>query len=219
MAALRGGVLILWLSTPPAPRPIPWTELPDPRLKADREHRVELIEHLWSAWQRRRILDQLEKTLESFRHRSDWMKLARPCFEKPQMPNPEGAEEWDACRRAVLGYSALIAQRLLAQADRRNAWLQFDCRGDKLLLFGPDESQLRGDALAEAISFSSGINGSTADWLANAVSLSLPAHREVLPDIKVTLDRDACRLTAIPDDHFARHLHERLQRERKEFGG
>jgi|GEM_PF-6185351 len=211
--------LILWLSTPPAPRPIPWTELPDLKLKADREHGMVLIEHLWLAWQKHRILDQLEKALASFRNRSDWMRLARPCFEKPQMPNPDGAEKWDACRRVVLGYAALIAQRLLSQRDRRNAWLQFDCRGDKLVLFGPDESQLSGDALAEAISFSSGINDSAAHWLADALSLSLPAHREVLPDIAVTLDPDACRLRAVPDDHFTQHVDKRLQRERDEFGG
>ena len=135
------------------------------------------------------------------------------------MPNPAGAEEWDACLRAVLGYSVLTTQRLLAQRDRHHAWLQFDCRGEKLVLFGPDELQLSSEDLAEAISFSSGINGSAAQWLADALSLSLPAHREVLPDIAVTLDRDACRLTAVPDDYFARHLHERLQRESKEFGG
>jgi DNA-directed RNA polymerase specialized sigma24 family protein len=212
-------VLILWLSTPPALRPIPWTELPDPKLKVDRENRVELIRHLWSAWQTGRILGQLEKALASFRHRSEWMRLARPCFENPQMPNTAGAEECDSCLRAVLGYSALIAQRLLAQRNRDDVWLQFDCWGDKLVLFAPDESRLPGDALAEAISFSSGINGPAAHWLADAVSLSLPAHREVLPDIKVTLERDAYRLRAVPDDHFKRHLDERLQRERHEFGG
>jgi len=208
-------VLILWLGTPPAPRPIPWTEFPKSRLKDDREHRTELVEHLLSSWRDRRILPQLDRALRDFRYREEWMKLARECFERDRLPAPATDEQWDACVRGVLGYSAMITQRLLSQRGRGCAWLKFGFHDGRLVLIGPDESEFPVEGSAAAVSFG-GFRGD-ARWFADAVSLSLPAHPDVLPDVEVAVDRDDCRLIAVVDDHLSRLVGDRLERESREF--
>jgi RNA polymerase sigma factor (sigma-70 family) len=218
----RRPVLILWLSTPPSPEPIPWADLTgEPSFVLDeRRERLALVGQLWNAWLDNGIRGSLERVLAEarFERRHDWCRNVDALVDRAHsvLAGRAFADE-DVRLDVVAGYGAAVDQVLLQRGGARTE-ASLDVLGFEsppaLLL--PDRTRVSCEALGRAIAFRCGRLGdgrepAAADsfgLLAAMVSLSLPAHPDVLPLVDVRLNSRHCQLVSGRGDALADFLRE-----------
>lgn len=121
--------------------------------------------------------------------------------------------------RAVIGYAALIEQRLLASREYPNCKILVDTSKQPPVLQFSDGTPVTMSALGAAIEFCSGTRkGIRSSELAEAITTSLADHRDILPNIVVEQEGTNIVLRPRPDDSHRQHFKDRLEREKKEFG-
>lgn len=188
--------LILWLSTPPTPQPTNWNAVTDvPSFVLDtRDEQIAVVEQLWGAWTDKTILEQLEVNLKGFEHAPQWLQHASEWFQT--MTTHEEIKDQQTRLDVVSGYGAFVNQILVEQrcplTEARAEVLGFE-RPPALAL--PAGERIPVTDLAEAITFRSGIKQEQSMPLAYAISLSVPAHRDVLPTVDVGINSTNCWLT------------------------
>jgi hypothetical protein len=201
--------LILWLSTAPSPDPIRWADLTDVPsfVLGEREQQVALVNQLWNAWLSNTIEGALKCAFSQaeFKYGAPWCQKthllvdhARSVLNRPEF------EDEDARLDVVAGYGAFVDEVLLKfGAPLNEATIEVRAHELHCPLVLPDSTKIPCEGVGRAIAFRYGaldekirIDEATHPFalLASVISLSLPAHQEVLPLVSVRLDNQSCRL-------------------------
>jgi hypothetical protein len=202
----KQAALILWLSTPPDRAP---TQGPPSFVRQEREGRVAAADQLWHSWAADgQILRELDTVLSgaAYGRRQEWLENARLCFERGRM---EGlvtgrAAETQTRLDVLAGYGAALERLLLDErTDFAKARVEvFGCAKPPTLAI-PERRAISTEELGKAIASRSRVAPRDAEHLARAISLSLPAHGDVLPTFTAEVGRSRCTLLSTREDPLA----------------
>lgn len=197
--------LILWLSTPPQEAPVKWADLDrrHPAAQA-REAQLELILPMWRGWVEGTIQRDLQRPLAVLgrAERAAWLEQAQQFFSGFGAEHPALVQTRSDQARidVVAGYGALAA-RLLAEKRASRQVPRLRLAANAGVLKG---RRSLASAIANSIATRSGLGVEVSGLLGTAISLSLPAHPEVLPTVAVDVEPSGCWLRSEWSDPLAR---------------
>jgi hypothetical protein len=164
----------------------------------DRKQQLAVVDQLWLSWASGAILQELEQALDmlpKFVHAQAWLGHAKSWFGSTIVG--QEAKDQQVRLDVVAGYGAFIDQLLLeARPPSPRARIAVLGFAEPPELEVSARLRVPLTALAEAIRFRSGVKRERAMRFAYAISLSLPAHSDVLPTIAVEMDNAHCWLTS-----------------------
>lgn len=190
----KQAMLILWLSTPPTPEPIHWTDLTGELsfVLDKRQEQIKLVGRLWDSWFNGDIMRQLRTVLgePEFVDANKWVSNAQAWFETfVKHFSKQSIKDVQQRLDVVAGYGSFVDRLLVAQeVDLADAYVLVLGKKTHPFFGLPDGSHVPVENAAKAIEFRSGLEPGIAKQLAYAISYSLPAHKEILPTIFVELD-------------------------------
>jgi hypothetical protein len=203
----KRAALVIWLSTPPPATPLPWTrESSMPGFVVDeRNQQINLLVQLLAAWLEPiegsyGILAQLDAVLEtSFARRKEWVDQARTCFGHPVFHSlvEDLANHPGRALHALAGYVTVPDQQLASCPDLTK--VRFRVLGtdqDLILRLEGAETvtNVSLSTLAQEIGTRANFDQVQSKLLAWGLTLSLPAHADILPRFTAEVDQGDCWL-------------------------
>lgn len=194
--------LIMWLSTPPTHQPVKWTKasgIPDYVID-EREREISLVGQLWKSWD---VGSGLEEMLESefdttdFGYTGKWLKNFRRTIKRIQS-NENDLLTVDLCKNIVSSFSSMVEQWILDEGiDLDESHVAILGHTKPLQIVLPNGVVFRISDCIEAISGRIPLPTKLGKHILRMVLLSLPVHKEVLPNFTVEVTQTQCLLHSV----------------------
>lgn len=204
----KQATLILWLSTRPPHHPVQWISATSTAAVESVNQQIAAVDQVWNAWiDWQPLIVALEETLaeDRFPDPHGWCEHARACFEA--LENDGHIQSIADPRRrldVIAGYGAYVDQLLVGQKlPIPESGIEVIGFSNPSVLRLASGLQLSMDDMAATIAFRSGVKRRTSVRFAEAITLSLPVHRDVLPNVTIRMERSSYWLVSTRVDPLA----------------